>query len=351
MRARKNPGAPPMQRPVALGGEADWLGDVGLAEPTALERVVGPERQVDIVSMHAGVGDECLRVGEESGFHEGFREAGDKLLADETADHAASIEGAVFSEAGGSSFVVPGSGRDLDGSFTGHPVTGDFSLTTRLLDWHGPVGMMGLTVRVEGEDKERAMAVTLGEVGGRLARLRTRDGEGKVVTQRGCDFTWLPVWFRLQRAGNEFTAYQSSGGIEWFVVGKSDVSLPDRVLASLLVSQGRTPPGRKETDSPRGIFDQVVVEPQLPDAPTVLVATYRGHGVVRLEWKNPAHGATASGVKIEASRDGPPFHEIADLTAGAIRFESTGIHTPSTIRDRIRNSTTGCYSAYSGIAP
>jgi hypothetical protein len=49
------------------------------------------------------------------------------------------------------------------------------------------------------------------------------------------------------------------------------------------------------------------------------------------------------------TRDGSPFYEIADLTAGATRFENTGIRNPSAIRYRIRNYNTGGYSAYSGI--
>ena len=263
-----------------------------------------------------------------------------------------SVLGALYSKAAGNSFLVPATGRELDGSFAGQSMDGDFCLTARLVDWKGPVGMMGLTVREQGSNKPRAMAVTLGEVGGRLARFRTRV-DGKTIVQRGCDYTWLPVWLRIRRAGDEFTAYQSSNGIEWFEVGKSTVALPRTVLAGLLASTGATPPGRKATDSPLGIFDYVRIERKQsapPAAPAMLAATAPGDRVVRLDWKN-ASGTSQSGVKIETSLDGAPFYEIADLAAGATRYENTGIERPAALRYRVRTYSTGGYSAYSNIAP
>ena len=264
-----------------------------------------------------------------------------------------SAEGTLHAKAAGNSFLVPASGRELDGGFAGQTVEGDFILTARLADWRGSVGMMGLTVRrPDGGDKPDALAVTLGEVGGRLARFRTRI-DGRTTVRRGCDFTWIPVWLRLRRAGDEFTAYQSSDGIEWFEIGKSTVSLPRGVLAGLLASGGGTPPGRKATDPAEGVFDHVAIEREpapAPAAPTALTAVALDGGVVRLDWKN-ASGSSQRGVKIEASLDDAPFYEIADLGPGASRFENTGITRPAALRYRVRTYNTEGYSAYSNIAP
>jgi hypothetical protein len=249
------------------------------------------------------------------------------------------------------SFLVPAAGRELDGSFAGQLVDGEFCVTARLADWQGSVGMMGLTVREPGTNKPRTLAVTLGELGGRLARFRVR-ADGKTTVQRGCDYTWLPVWFRIQRVGDEFTAYQSSDGIEWFKIGQSTVALPRSVLAGLLASTGGTPPGRKATDSAKGIFDHVTIErqpPTPPAAPDALTATTLDDGVVRLDWKN-ATGTLQAGVKIEASLEGAPFYEIANLAEGATRFENTGIERSSALRYRVRTYNTGGYSGYSNIA-
>lgn len=267
------------------------------------------------------------------------------------ASRGVSVEGALCSETPGRWYIVPASGGELDGSFAGQPVDGDFCVTARLADWQGSVGMMGLTVREPGVNKPRVLAVTLGEVGGRLARFRTRM-DGKTTVQRGCDYTWLPVWLRLQRVGDEFSAYQSSDGIEWFKIGQSAVALPRSVLAGLLASTGGTPPGRKAADAAKGIFDHVSIErqpPAPPAAPVGLTTTVLDDGVVRLDWKNPS-GSTQTGVKIEASIDGAPFYEIADLSAGATRFENTGIKRPGALRYRIRTYNTGGCSTYSNIA-
>jgi hypothetical protein len=267
------------------------------------------------------------------------------------ASRRVSAEGTLYSEAVGNSFVVPASGRELDGSFAGQSVDGDFCVTARLADWQGSVGMMGLTIREQATNKPRVMAVTLGEVGGRLARFRTQV-DGKTTVQRGCDYTWLPVWLRIRRVGDEFTAYQSSDGIEWFKMGQSTVALPRSVLAGVLASTGGTPPGRKATDAAKGIFDHVTIEPQPPNppsAPGTLIATALEDGVVRLDWKN-ASGTSQAGVKVEASLDGAPFYEIADLASAASHFENTGIEQPWALRYRIRAYNTGGYSAYSNIA-
>lgn len=262
-----------------------------------------------------------------------------------------SAAGTLHSEAVGNSFVVPAAGRDLDGSFAGQTVDGDFCVTARLTDWQGSVGLMGLTVREPGTNKPRSMAVTLGEVGGRQARFRVR-ADGKTTVQRGCDYTWLPVWFRLQRVGDQFTAYQSSDGIEWFKVGQSTVALPRSVLAGVIASTGGTPPGRKAADAAKGIFDHVTVEPQPPTpppAPETLTAKLLAADVVRLDWKN-APGTSQTGVKIEASLDGAPFYEIANLTADATCFENTSIERAAALRYRVRTYNTGGGSAYSDVA-
>jgi hypothetical protein len=263
------------------------------------------------------------------------------------------VDGVIFSEAAGHSFIVPGAGRDLEGNFVGLPNDGDFNITARLVDWKGPVGMMGVTVREFDNHKSSVMAMTLGETGGRQARFRTRSGNGKVDVKPGDDYTWLPVWFRIQRVGDVFTAYQSSDGIEWFSVGESTVSLPHAVLAGLLVSAGGNPPGTKREDPPQGIFDHVVIEqkpPVSPTAPGGLKATSLPENVVRLDWENAAD-STRAGMKVEASVDGAPFYEIADLAADATRFENTGIRNPAALRYRIRAYNRGGYSAYSNIVP
>jgi len=268
----------------------------------------------------------------------------------------ATVAGTTFSEAAGRSFIVPATGSGLDGSFAGMPVEGDFDLTAWLVEWRGPVGFMGIVVRQEGDKSPLAVAMTLGEIGSRQARFRARDEKGKANAKHGNDYTWLPVWFRIQRHGDDFTAWQSPDGIEWFEVGKHTVKLSRTALAGLLASTGGNPPGTKKEDAPQALFDHVTIERKLPappPAPRALKATKAAHDLVRLDWST-ATGPTPpphAGIKVEASLEGAPFYEIADLPATATRFENTGLQNPAALRYRIRAYHRGGYSPYSNVAP
>jgi hypothetical protein len=212
---------------------------------------------------------------------------------------------------------------------------------------------MGLAVRKNANDSHASMAMTLGETGGRQARFRTRNEQGNEDVKLGDDYTWLPVWFRLQRAGDVFTVYQSSDGIEWFAVGESKISMPREIFAGLLVSGGGNPPGARKEDSPVGNFDHVSIgkkPPTPPPAPEGLKATSLPEQVGMLGWKNPP-ASPQEGVKVEASVDGAPFCEIADLAATADRFENTGIRDSQSIRYRVRAYNCGGYSSYSNTTP
>ncbi|MBW8780622.1 MAG: alginate lyase family protein [Verrucomicrobia bacterium] len=262
-----------------------------------------------------------------------------------------SVKGTAYTNASGHSFSVPGTGQDLDGNLIAMPVEGDFVLTARLVERKGPVGLMGLMMRDRGPGKPRDLAMTLGGVGGRQARFHARAGDGKADVQRGDDYTWLPVWFRLQRAGGSVAAFQSSDGIEWFIVGKSTVVLPRIVQAGLLVSADGKPPGKG--DPAQGLFDNVTIHravPLPPAPPASLTATDLGEGVVRLDWAN-ASNSTQAGMKIESSAEGAPFYEIADLAADVTRFENTGLKKTAGLRYRVRAYNRGGYSPYSNPVP
>lgn len=161
---------------------------------------------------------------------------------------------------------MPAAGREIDWRFAGRSADGDFRITARVVDWQGSVDMAGLTVREPGTNKPRALAATLGEVGDRLARFRTRI-DGKTTVQRGCHFTWLPAWFRIPRVGHEFTACQSSDGIEGFEFGKNTVALSRTALVGLLAgtallsSQGGV---RIEASLEGSPFCEIAVSPPTP---------------------------------------------------------------------------------------
>ena len=254
-----------------------------------------------------------------------------------------------------STFTLPATGSGIGGeSDTCHyvyqKVSGDFTFTARLINRKGDIYKTGLMMREGPEANAKMLVVTLGEAGGRQARFGTRATTGgRTLTQAGNDYTWLPMWFRLQRVGDEFTAVQSPDGITWFQVGKSTVALRKPYLAGLVVAAAA---GGKAKEGPANVsFDNVtmtVTPPAAPVAPTALAATALPGGDVQLTWKNNA--TNQSGFKVDASVNNAGFYEIADLAATATRFVNTGLSTPTAVRYRVRAYNTGGYSDYSNTA-
>jgi hypothetical protein len=92
-------------------------------------------------------------------------------------------------------------------------------------------------VRESVAPEARAVALTLGEVGARQCRFGTRaDASAAMTWQKGDDYTWAPVWFKIQRAGNAFTGYQSIDGVNWFKVGSSTEPFVTHCLVGLEVT-------------------------------------------------------------------------------------------------------------------
>ena len=258
-----------------------------------------------------------------------------------------------YADAANHSFAVNAAGTGIGGTadacnFASRAFSGDFTLTARLIDRRGDVSRMGLMMRESTAPDAKTLALTLGDIGGRQTRFGTRDmAGGKMISQSGNDYTWLPIWFRLQRVGDVFTASQSPDGIAWFSVGTSTVAMPENYQIGLAACGGDQAKGPSTA-----AFDNVILDvkpPQPPAAPTALAATTAGKGEVRLEWKNNA--ANQTGFKVEAAWENGIFYEIADLAAGATGFTHTGLGTPpAALRYRVRACNTGGYSSYSNTA-
>ncbi len=57
--------------------------------------------------------------------------------------------------------------------------------------------------------------------------------------QRGNDYSWSPIWYRLARRGNLFVAEHSVDGREWFEVGRDTVALPADILLGFTLTTRR----------------------------------------------------------------------------------------------------------------
>jgi hypothetical protein len=143
-------------------------------------------------------------------------------------------------------FVVSGSGAGIGGTADGlnyvyKSVTGDATITARVTanTWTGGgYQKTGIMVRESLADNAIAFSMTSGDGGVREARFGYRMATGGSMSfQTGNAYTRTPSWFRLQRAGNTVTAYQSTDGRTWFAVGSPvTVSMAATYCIGLAVS-------------------------------------------------------------------------------------------------------------------
>lgn len=168
--------------------------------------------------------------------------------------------GATYAKASQNTFIAKGAGGNIGGkadafNFTCRAVAGDFVITGRLanVDWTGQ-DKVGLMVRESLAPGARTVALTLGEVGDRQCRFGTRrEASAPMKWQAGDDYTWVPVWFRLQRAGNVFTGYQSVDGTRWFKVGSSTAPLAKDCLVGMAIT------AQKKDVFNTTVFDHVII--------------------------------------------------------------------------------------------
>ena len=86
-----------------------------------------------------------------------------------------------------------------------------------------------------------AGCITLCDTGGRETKWGVRASAGANLNwTSGNEFTVVPVWYKLERAGNTFTASQSLDGITWFTVGSSTVAMASTYFVGLAVVSGAT---------------------------------------------------------------------------------------------------------------
>jgi len=143
-------------------------------------------------------------------------------------------------------FVVSASGAGIGGAADGlgyvyKSVTGDATITVRVASctWTGRGAQKtGIMIRESLSSDAVAFSMTSGDGGVREARFGSRiTTGGSMGFQTGNAYTHTPAWFRLQRAGNTVTAYQSTDGKTWFAVGAPvTVSMARTYYVGLAVS-------------------------------------------------------------------------------------------------------------------
>nr|WP_295923011.1 cellulose binding domain-containing protein [uncultured Dyadobacter sp.] len=232
---------------------------------------------------------------------------------------------ASYAGVSGGTYIVNGSGTGIGGTadafgYTYGVVTGDFTMTARLSALSGTLSKTGVMFRESLAPDAKAVVLKLGDAGWRQAGFGTRSATaGSMSWVGGNDYTWVPAWFRIQRTGNTFTAYQSSDGETWFTIGVSTVAMGTTYYVGFASCSGSTTGALANST-----FDNVTLAggtgTVLP-APTGLVGT-PGNTQATLSW-NTVNGAASYTIK-RATVSGGPYATVASgLTAP--NYTDTGL--------------------------
>ncbi len=160
------------------------------------------------------------------------------------ADIAATGGSATYASVGNGTFLINGNGTGIGGAsdsftFAYQNVTGDHTITARLTQAGAKVGLM---MRETLAANSALTTITLGDTGGRESNWGIRASTGANLNwyNTGNQFTWVPVWYKLQRSGTTATASQSLDGVTWFAVGSTTVTMANTYYIGLAVIPGAT---------------------------------------------------------------------------------------------------------------
>lgn len=184
------------------------------------------------------------------------------------------------------SFVVEGSGNGFRRNDEGHgfvyrPLKGDGSLTVRLVSTDQLYDAVGIILRGALYSGSAQVGITLGGTGKRYCHTVSRtSADGQTNWKTGCDFTYAPVWMRIERKGQTVRTYQSRDGEVWHLIQRLSMTLPTTAYIGMLVCAG---------DTYRASFDHVSFEAATEQAatsniPTGLTATCMPGATAHLVW-------------------------------------------------------------------
>ncbi len=168
-----------------------------------------------------------------------------------------------------------------------------------------------------------------------------RTSTGGTTSSAQTDGVGLPVWVRLLRQGNVFTALYSTNGQTWFEIGSPQtIAMSANALAGLAAASG--------DNSTLNASNFAYVGVGTPAAPSGLAATAASSTVVGLAWQNNSPDQTFT--TIQQSTDGIDFTTVGTAQAGQSTFTISGLSPATAYTFRVAASDTLGSSACSNVA-
>jgi hypothetical protein len=258
----------------------------------------------------------------------------------EIGDHT--VGDATYANVSGGTFVVNGYGTGISGTadnvtFLYRQATGDDIITVRINNVSTLSNTkVGLMVRESLDANAKTVSMTLGEGGGRFARMgyRTATG-GSMADFLGNTYTWTPAWFRIARSGNTFTAFESSNGTEWFEVGHVDIEMADSYYSGLVVTSTGATAVNKATFDYLTFTGSEVIPPYAQDT---LMVKFRNSAAPGVEGWQPI-------VLTDKNIDDVPTTTI-EAFEGSVVVEPVFLNTPiaNSVRSIYRSSNLSFYT-------
>jgi parallel beta-helix repeat protein len=214
-------------------------------------------------------------------------------------------------------FTLSGSGTDIWNSadqfqFASVPVSGNQTMVARVIAQSYTSGWAKAGLMFRSSTAANSAFIDVVQTPENGVVVCARDASGNLTLIRGAAVA-DPVWLKLSRSGNVFTAYDSVDGINWSVVGSVTITLPSAGLMGLAVTSV------DPTTLSTATFDNVSLQ---PTAPAGLAATAVTQNTVTLAWNSVV---TATGYQIQRSSDGVNYSTIATTGAVTSYSDNTGL--------------------------
>lgn len=215
---------------------------------------------------------------------------------------------ASYTNAVENSFIVIGSGNSITESsdnttFTYGKVTGDFTFTTHVADykWAWTWDRAGIMIRESLDPNSKALSIGQGgDPGARFTNFLTRSNTGGTQTTIGGNKFSFSPWYRLQRTGNTFTAYQSTDGITYSIIGTSTITMNNSCYIGFFVCSGSLKSFSNIT------FENATIEGggSLPSISSSLTGITLSSSKIKLEWTT-SEATSAYNLKRSTAATGP----------------------------------------------